>query len=276
MKKMIIIGLLLITVVLAVVVGYVVMNKDGLLKSAIEQALALVLQVDVTIGDLKSNLTEGKIDVYNLTIGNPPNYESAEAISFAHATVSLEAASVTSDTPYIILLDIDKPTLSIEQAKRVWNFNQLIDNAAAFAAKYAAAPTDAPQEDMKLIIDKVRIAEAAVIVHAPLLPNPAKFNLPTIEMTVLGTQSNPTTVAAAIEIVFKKLFKESIRSVNAFMPEGIFTLLEGGVELLQQTGETVKERVDQLKEGLTGGDPSDLKETTENVKEGLKGLLNRK
>ena len=36
MKKMIITGLLLIIVAVAVVAGYVVMNKDTLLKSALE------------------------------------------------------------------------------------------------------------------------------------------------------------------------------------------------------------------------------------------------
>lgn len=82
MKKLLLAAVALVAI-LAVVVVVVLLNIDAITRKAIEETMAFVLQVDVSLGAVKVSLKEGSVEMRDLKIGNPEGFQTGEAFLFS-------------------------------------------------------------------------------------------------------------------------------------------------------------------------------------------------
>jgi len=254
-KPLIKILLVVTAVVVVVAVIAAVLYMNTLARTAIEKVLAYVLQVDVSLGKVDLALKEGRVDLYDLKIGNPEGFETGEAFSFARASVDIDIGSLRSDTRRITLIEIVEPKITLDQNLAGSNMKRLIDNASRFGAggteESEAGSKESKEATSKVIIDKIRVQNAHVTVASSLLPKNIEFGLPNIELNDIGKESGGATVATAITEFLQKMLTESLKAGKGVIPDDVAGLLKSGAKAIEQTLETGKEAVEETVSTVT-------------------------
>jgi len=262
-RVLIVCGALVVVVAIALAL-YI----NALAKTAVERVLAYVLDVDVSLGKVDLSLKEGRVDLYDLKIGNPPGFDTPEAFSLARASVTVDVGSLGSDTRRMKLIEIIAPRITIEQNLAKSNIKQLIDNASRLGTGekgHVQADTEESKEaGSKVVIDLVRVENAGIIVASTLLPKNIEFTLPKLEIKDIGKDGGGTTVAEAIAVFLNRVLAESLAAGKGVIPDDVVGVLKSGTEAVGQTVELGKKTLDQTVGSVTGG-----------IKEGVTGLFGK-
>jgi hypothetical protein len=189
MKKVLIKILVAILIVVVVAAALVHFLGDRALKVGIETAATKVLGVGVTVGDVSLSLLSGMLDLNNLVISNPADYEHPNLLELGNAHVDVDVMSLLGDTVNIEDIRLDGITVVIEQKGLSNNLNVVLASLPAGGAK-EAKPEEEAAEGKKLQIANLEVSNVKVKVK--LLPIPGRsdtieLSLAPIKMTNLGS-----------------------------------------------------------------------------------------
>lgn len=231
-------------------------NLGAVAKTAIVSALSYVLDTEVTLEKVDLSLSEGRVTLYDLAIKNPQGFSDGDALRFGTIAVELDIATVTAELPNITLISSNGPAITLNLNKGASNLQTLVDNASRFDSGGEEASD--PYATLPLRIEKLLLTGGSASVTSSILPTAITFDLADIEMTDIGTEHEPATIAQASSMFIKKVLIAAIKGSRGKLPGELSTILDGDI------GETVTELKEKAGQAVEG------------VKDRVKGLFNRR
>jgi hypothetical protein len=274
-RKLILLVALLVVVAVAAVV--LLLNN---LAPIIERSTEYVLQVDTSVDSASVGLTDQRVTIEGMSIGNPSNYDASQAMSFGEITAQVDIASFKGDEPTIRLIRIADASITVERDGREFNLQRLINSAARLGGSGEEAPPDAPEGAQKNYrIERVELLSPQVQVTLPgASGRTIPIDLGDVIVEDIGT-GNRVSLAEAIQEVLVALL-ESIVDAGVAIPdlqdlmgdlEGQLDALEGQMrdqlQSIEGQADQIQGQADQIREEAEGA--------LDNVREGIGGLLNR-
>ncbi len=256
----------IVTVILVVILAAILIFRlagNQMIKTGIETAGKKALNVGVSVDSVKLSLLQGKIDLAGVVVKNPEGYQFTDLLKLGSATVKVNAGSLFSDTIEIQNVMLDNMEIVIEQKGLTNNLHTVLDSLPRPDEKAESA-----KPGKKVVVDLLEITNAKV--NAKLLPIPGKadtvsFTLDKIEMKDLGGDKK-INIADLMAKIFSEISKSIAGKGAGVLPDditgGLKNVLSG--ELLGEKGKAAAEAVQEATKSVEG------------VKEGLKGLFEKK
>ncbi len=272
-KKLItILAVILVLVLVAALMVHFV--GDRALKAGIETAATKTLGVDVMVGDASFSVFAGTLDLGELVISNPPDYQHPNLLELGKAHVDVDIKSLLGDTVNIEQIKLDGVIVVVEQKGLTNNLNKVLGSIPAGTGEEGSKDKS---EGKKLHIANLEIVN--VKVRVKLLPIPGRadtveLNLAPIRMTNLGGD-NKLDTAVLTGKVLTAIAKGIAREGTDVLPKELTgqiksTLTEQG-ELILDTGKEVIEQSKDLgKDVIEKG-----KDIGQDAVDALKGIFKK-
>ena len=216
MKKKILIGLALISLVVIVAIVIVVGFFLGdVVKAGMETIGPKVTQTTLTVGSVHVGIFTGSGGVNDLVLGNPDGYKSPNAISVGKAYASVAPFSVLSDKIVIKSVEVRSPEITFEgNPFGANNLKKILDNVNAFTGSATAKSADtnaaapgAAKPAKKLEVDDFLITGAKVHFNGATLP------LPDIHFSDLGKGPDGITAGDLVKKVLGEITTATVTAV---------------------------------------------------------------
>lgn len=268
MKKILIIGVIL--VVAAVGVGaYVLMSSlDSVIKAAVEQIGSDATGTEVTLNQVEISPTSGFGALRGFRMTNPKGFAEGDAFKFDEINVTLDITSVLSDPVVINEIVIDKPEITYALGEGTSNVDEIQKNVNDYAGAGGESSGDggtggAASQGPNLIIENLYLRNGTVTVSAPGMTDETLSSpLPDIHLSDIGQEgrgATPAEVARQTMAAIAASAKEAVKAVD------VDALMKGAGEM---AGEAQK-KLEEATEGAGGKAQDSVDEATE----GLKKLL---
>ena len=223
--------------VIAVIVGFLIINVNSVVKNGIEAVGPEVLGVPVTVEDVNISFLNGSGVIKGLNVANPDGYESEQAIMVEEMRVIVDIGSLTSDKIHIKEVVIDAPSITYEGNLLNSNISKLQKNAESTGTSGSGSSDEADEEgEMALQIDRLRVNDARINVQLSFLDEPLSLVLPFLELEDLGKDedASPGDVINEVLLALNQSVVPLIRD-NASMGDK-----------LKETGEKIGEKLKGL------------------------------
>ena len=198
-------------------------------------------QTEVTVDEVEISLTSGEGIIRGLVIGHPEGFEE-RIMRIGEARIVLDIGSLTSDTIVIKEISVTAPEVTVEVSGAGTNVSRLQKNLAQAGGGGSSAGGN-PEDEKKLVIDRVTLAEGRVDLKAAGLERGVGANLPTITLTDIGKDSGGADPAEVAKVILAAV---SAAAGQAAITSGVLQKLEGGV------GEKAKGLLEKGAGGLKG------------------------
>ena len=183
------IALLMAILLVASVAYWLHTNVDHLIKQAIESQGSQMTGAPVRIGSVKISTLDGRGELTNLVIGNPPGFKSLYALKVEHVLVEIDIATLTKDVVVIKLIDVAAPNVIYEKGATANNFDVIQKNIAT-----ALSSGDDNKDGKKIIVDHFSLHGANAQVSAAFMNGKTiGVSLPDITLNHVGQQKNGIT-----------------------------------------------------------------------------------
>lgn len=182
-KPLIIVGAILLLLVIAIF--YVGSNLDSIVKSAIEKYGSQALGVNVSVGSVELDITEGKGTIRNLTVANPQGYSRSKALSFGELTLDFDYQSQAVE-----LIRAGAPEINVEMQGSSNNIEALL------AGMGSGESSEAPQQGdpVSLKIERIEVEAARAAMTSDLLDRPVDIEID--EMVFRNLEGTGDEIAA--------------------------------------------------------------------------------
>ena len=250
MKK-ILIGLVVVIAVIGGGLFYVLSNLDNIVKTAVEEGGSQVTGVSVSLDKVALALTDGKASLNGFMVANPNGFATDYAISLGGVSVTVDPASVNSDTIIINSVAVDAPKVIYELGGSGSNIDAIQSNVERFTG--GAADSGAESEGPKIIIEDLVISGGEVSVSAGFLEGKKlSVPLPEIHLTDLGKGddgqgSSSADIAAEIMAALNDQILGSVGTLD------LTGMMEGATEAIQGATDAAVGAATDAVEGATGG-----------------------
>ena len=263
MKKLVLIGCVLVVVV-AAVVFFGLSNLGPIIKKTVNTYGPEITQTRVQLGDAGVSLFSGEVKLKNFLVGNPKGFKSPQAMKVGSIYVNVDEKSLTGNPIVIDRIEVVAPEITYERSGRDDNFNALLRNVKQRSGS-GKSGSDAPKKaktgdsggGKKLLIRSMVIKDGRVNLTAKLMAGQTvTAELPFIELKDVGGQKEGVSPAQAFNLILAELYKQmKSPDVTAALGKG-----------LEELGVTVK--------GVSvKGLDDKTKKQVEDVKSRVKGLL---
>lgn len=270
MKRVILIGVLVLVVAVAVGAYLLLSNLGSIIKAAVEKVGSDVTQVKVTLDKADVSITSGSGSLSGLTVGNPAGFKSDSALKLGQISVALDLGSVQSNPIVIKEIVVQSPSVTYEFAGTGSNIETIHKNVQAYAGGGGQTkPAAGEGAGRRLVIDNLYVRDGRVDVRADFLKGqPTSAALPTIHLKDIGRQGGRNVGVSASEVaelVLEAIARNSTSSVGKLDIAGIQDALRGA-------GSAGVEKA--MKEGAASADKA-AKEGAAGAAEGVKKLFGR-
>ena len=205
------IALLMAILLVASVAYWLHTNVDHLIKQAIESQGSQMTGAPVRIGSVKISTLDGRGELTNLVIGNPPGFKSLYALKVEHVLVEIDIATLTKDVVVIKLIDVAAPNVIYEKGATANNFDVIQKNIAT-----ALSSGDDNKDGKKIIVDHFSLHGANAQVSAAFMNGKTiGVSLPDITLNHVGQQKNGITPDEFGQIIAGAL-KHKLTGVYSF------------------------------------------------------------
>ena len=189
MKIKLVAPLLLIALTLALTLFWVSRNLDTLVKQVIESYGSRMTQASVTAGSVALSATDGKGSIRQLSIGNPPGFNTAYALKVDQVEVEVDLATVASDVVRIRRIAIQAPDVIYERGEALTNFDAITQHIAA--TRGAVQSSSEQKSGKKLIVELLTVSDARAQASIPMLKGrTVAIRLPDITLSPLFSKGN--------------------------------------------------------------------------------------
>ena len=253
MKRILMIGGIVVGVLLVALVVFLFTGLGAAIKAIVEGVGSEVTKVDVRLASADVSLTSGEGELKGLVVGNPKGYNTPNAIELGQIKVKVDTSTVTNDVVVIKEVLIEGPHLTYELGPGGSNIGVIQSNVDAFTGgsgkgggggggggggKKDAAP--AKQESgKKVIIEKLLITNGRVDVSAAFLKGKTLgASLSKIELHDIGKESGGATAGEVTQKLLSALLGSATDAVGKLGLEG---LAKGAGDAIGDTIGGVKE-----------------------------------
>lgn len=272
-KKLKWIAVALVLVVVIAVVA-LVMNLNGIVRSAVQTGSTKSLQLNTTLDGANIGLISGDVSLSGLNIANPEGFSAPQLLSLGNISVDTSYGKVFGEPTNIDSIRIEKPRLVLEFKGTKSNLKTVADRLASGTG--GDQPQEKPAPDakpLKLIIDALSVSGAQVEIRSDLLlKEPLIINVPAIELKQIGNADgnrNGEEIGKVISQVITRLSIEAQKSGK--LPPELATILAGDLNsLINNIGGKFKEQADALQSQALQ-QVNDLKGKVEGQLEDVKG-----
>lgn len=254
MKFLKLLAALFVIALLAVggVVYWGISHIDSLVKTAIEEAGTQALGAKVVVGSVDIRLKQGRGEISQLIISNPPGFESAQALSLGKAVVEIDPSSITDDVIVINEVTVDGAELTAEQkglAKN--NLAVLADRLAVSGDKSAPEPAGQPdsnaQSDTRIRLNHFNFTRANIFLVSSDFGE-RTIAMPDMILTDVGGAAGVSPEQLA-DVLMKKVMDQAQRALKKDLEKAA---REKAKEKLQESlddklSEKDKAKLDSLK-----------------------------
>lgn len=255
-KKIILIGLILVVVLGIAAVVLIGMSFDKIVKAGIETVAPTITQTTVRVDSVKLSPLSGAASISGLVVGNPNGFKSETSITLGKAAVKVAPGSLITDKIIVHSVEIRGPEINLEgNPFGNNNLQKILDNVNAFAGgpnTNQPAATGEKKPGKKLQVDDFLITGTKVTARISGMENePFTITLPDIHFTSLGTGPDGITAADLTKRVLNEIITGSIKGVGDHAQKAFGktagNILKGGADT---AGKAVSEGANAVKKGL--------------------------
>jgi uncharacterized protein involved in outer membrane biogenesis len=261
-----------LVVVALVVIGLlaVYFNLNRIVRRTIEVQATDSLTLQTKVGGARLALFGGQLKLDDMTIASPQGYAAPHMLALDSGSVEVSYGELNDDPVRINSMTLRKPRLVIEQSNGKFNF-QVLSETGSQTPQDSGTPSDGNRQEgepIRVIIEKLKIENAAVVLRPglPGLDQEIVVDVPTIELSNVGTGGGSTNGAAIKDVVMEIISALAEKSGNANIPEQLQKQLKQGAE---QVANRVRDEARKQVESLTGRVDDQLKGTGINVGESV-------
>jgi uncharacterized protein involved in outer membrane biogenesis len=265
MKKILIIGVILVVAIVGVGVYVLMSSLDSVVKAAVEQIGSEATGTQVTLDQVEISPTSGFGALRGFRMTNPKGFAEGDAFKFDEINVTLDITSVFSDPVVINEIVIDKPEITYAIGDGSSNVEEIQKNVNKYAGAESGSGGESASssEGPNLVIKNLYMRNGTVTVSAPgMTDETLSAPLPDIHLTDIGEQGKGATPAEVVSQTMTAVVasaKQAVQSVD------VDALMKGAGEM---AGEAQKQ-LEKATEGATEG----AKGAVEGATEGLKKLV---
>lgn len=241
--------------IVAIVVVIGLQNIDQLVKRGVEKVGPQVVGTAVHLEDVKISLTEGRGELFGLTIANPKGFSKANAFSLGEIALDIDTASLTGDVIVINEILISKAHLLAEQKGLTENNLQtLMDNVKAKSAQGASGSktestsTESEGADVLLAVKKFTFKDSDMRILSDQWGEQT-LKMPTISLANLGSADKGLTPDELATAVIKPLIAQAKKAAQKHLESMAKEKAAEKVneELSKQLGEDGAKKLNELK-----------------------------
>ena len=195
------VGTLLILVALFVALS---LSLDSLIKNSIESVGSEMTQTSVTVESVSVSPWSGSGRIEGLKVNNPEGFEQEYAYVMGSMSISLQPASLLSDTIRIEEIVITEPAISVIQKVPQNNLLMLSNNMDEAMQSGESSST-------AMIIDLLRIEEGTVTVTPTIGgEKSARVELGTLELTGLG-ENDSSSSRQVVKMIADRIVNQALK-----------------------------------------------------------------
>jgi len=258
MKKILIIGVILIVAVVGVGAYVLLSSLDSVVKTAVEQIGSDATGTKVTLNEVEISPTSGHGALRGFRMTNPQGFAEGDAFKFDEVSLTIDVWTILSDPVVIKEIVIAKPEITYAIGKNSTNVDEIQKNVSDYAGAEdsGSGGGGGSSEGPKIIIEHLYFRDGSVTVSAPAMTDETlSAPLPEIHLTDIGKDGNgatPGEVASQVMTAIAASAKQAVQSVD------VDALMKGA-------GEMADEAQKQL-EKATEGSGGAVDEATESLK----------
>lgn len=235
----------------AVAVVLVLQNLDQMIKSAVEESGSEVLGTEVRLESSKVTLKEGRGELHNLTIANPPGFSLDNAFSLGEIALDIDLKSLGGDV--IVLNEVlvsDADLLVEEQALTQINIQTLMNNVKSNTASAKDKKTEdnnsqeTPAEQARLAIEKFTLQGINMRIITEKWGE-RTLMLPPINLTNLGSRDKGLTPDEMTQAIIKPVLAKAEKAAKDELQD--LAKEKAEEKLKEKLSEEDSEKLDQLK-----------------------------
>ena len=243
----IIIGLVVAAVAVVAVVGVLVLqNLDSIIKKVIEGVGSEVTGTEVRVSEVKFTLQEGRGEIYGLTIGNPPGYQSRHMFTMDEIAVQLEPASITGPVIVINEVLIDGAQLTAEQKGTTTNVQELLDSMQT-GGEAPPAESSGEGADVRLMLEQFAFINSKGEIKSPQLGDKS-LTIPDIRVSDIGDRETGLTPSQLASAMLSNVIKQVEKAVGNYLEKQVKDAAKA--ELDKQLNENLSEKDREKLDGL--------------------------
>jgi hypothetical protein len=230
MKKLVI--RIFVVVVLLLVVALVagIFFIGSIIKSGVEKVGPAVTKVPVKLDSAIVSVFGGNGELKGFVLGNPPGFNSPEAIKVGTMSLSIQPMSVLGDKVVIRSIKVLGPEISYETGLTGSNLGKILDNMGGDKPAGETTPTEKPTGESKpssggkgaqkkLQVDEFIISGAIVHASAPLVGS-YSAPIPEIKLTNLGQGPDGITALDLSKKVMGVLLEAAAKAATEYATKG--------------------------------------------------------
>ena len=269
MKKILIIGAILVVAVVGVGAYVLQTSLDSVVKAAVEQIGSDSTGTDVSLKEVEISPTSGYGALRGFRMSNPKGFGDGDAVRFDEVSVTLDVATVLADTVVIKEVVIDKPEVTYAIANNTSNVEEIqknVNNFAGGGGGSSSGSSGGASDGPKFVIENIYLRNGTVAVSAPAMTDESlSAPLPEIHLTDIGKDEGGATSAQVTSEVIAAVVasaKQAVQTVD------VDALLKGAGDV---AGEA-QQQLEKATEGL-GGAGDSAGGAVEEATDSLKKLL---
>jgi hypothetical protein len=248
MRRVLLLGALLVLVVGAFVLIRIGSNLESIVARAIESYGTRAAGVPVRVGSVDLALTEGKGTIRGLRVGNPAGYASGDAFRLGEITIQVDPKSITGTPIAIPQIRVIAPEVNAEfDAKGKSNLQTILDHVKSQGAGGGESEaTPEAGEPIRLAVGRFVFEEGMLRGDASALTGDAddsfETTLPSLKLNNIGG-SGGATPSEISETILTAFLHQTTKSVVAYQAQravekklggdlgkGVGKLLRGALE----------------------------------------------
>jgi len=267
MKKLILIGGVVVIVIIAIILAIGVLNIGPLIKNAVNTYGPGITKTVVRVEDVNVSIFSGEAKLKGFYLGNPRGFKSPEAMRVSSIFVDVAEGSLTKDTIIIDRIEIIRPEITYEKAKGTDNFKTIIDNVkkTVGAGKSPKEKSEKGGKGKKLLIRDFIVKDGKVTLCTSLLVGETiSTPLPDIHLKNIGGEKE----GASADKTFKEILTVLYRNVTSnIVTDSLNKKLKVLGTSLEDAGEGTKKQLETV--------GKDAKEELGRVSDKVKGLFGK-
>ena len=277
---------LVLLVLATLAIGATVFAIDYVFKVAVEEGGTIATGVETRLGSADIQMFSGTFGIEDLSIDNPEGFQDETFFTLKKAGLQVDVESILQDTIEIPELLIEGMHLAIEQTSEGTNYGRILENLKRFEQEDGATPSEEestqespPEQEMKLNVQNIAIRDISASVKFEILGEKKEVDIKIPDFTIenVGNGESSQSITSLFSTVLQKALDEVTKNGGDLLPDDLKADVRARLDEVEAlTDSTIEEAKKGLQGALDGTDDgSNLKETAEKAKQGLKGLLGK-
>jgi len=260
MKRVLIIGGVVIVVIVIGVAYTLYTSLDSIIEAAIEKYGSQYTGTAVAVDGVELDLTSGKGAINGFSVANPAGFETAKAIEVGKVAVAVDIGSVTGDPIVIKEIRIDKPKVTYEIGPDGNNIDAIAKHVESQTGSGEGKAADKAGAEEggggpKLIIEDLYVNGGEVGVSATALKGKTmSANLGDVHLENIGKDEGGASPGKVAEIITASLVKMVGVATKTIDMDAIMKVIGDNTEGLpmktKELGESVGKEAGEVGESI--------------------------